>query len=154
MSSSFKNIPSVIRQKGKSQNGCYKKTKHAKFYEKRTVRTVTNVHLSENLACFVFSLPPFWDLPFSLVTDNKLRKKESYSIIASFTSMSYLEWGDIPLKKVFLKIYLQVYNLIKHVTWNSCDFCKIFKKIHFQSNLQTAASENSLESICNGTFFN
>ena len=25
----------VIRQKGKSQNGCYKKTKHAKFYVKR-----------------------------------------------------------------------------------------------------------------------
>ena len=27
---------SVIRQKGESQNGCYKKTKHAKFSEKRT----------------------------------------------------------------------------------------------------------------------
>ena len=28
-------ILSVIRQKGESQNGCYKKTKHAKFSEKR-----------------------------------------------------------------------------------------------------------------------
>ena len=27
---------SVIRQKGESQNGCFKKTKHAKFFEKRT----------------------------------------------------------------------------------------------------------------------
>ena len=27
---------SVIRQKGESQNGCYKKTKYAKFSEKRT----------------------------------------------------------------------------------------------------------------------
>ena len=26
---------SLIRQKGKSQNGCYKKTKHAKFFEKK-----------------------------------------------------------------------------------------------------------------------
>ena len=25
----------VIRQKGESQNGCFKKTKHAKFFEKR-----------------------------------------------------------------------------------------------------------------------
>ena len=30
---------SVIRQKGESQNGCYKKTKHAKFSEKRTFLT-------------------------------------------------------------------------------------------------------------------
>ena len=28
--------PSAIRQKSESQNGCYNKTKHAKFYEKRT----------------------------------------------------------------------------------------------------------------------
>ena len=27
---------SVIRQKDESQNGCYKKTKHAKFSEKQT----------------------------------------------------------------------------------------------------------------------
>ena len=30
---------SVIRQKGESQNGCFKKTKHAKFPEKRTFLT-------------------------------------------------------------------------------------------------------------------
>ena len=34
-----KNISSVIRQKGESQNGCFKKTKHAKFSEKRTFLT-------------------------------------------------------------------------------------------------------------------
>ena len=28
--------PSVIRQKSQSQNGCFKKTKHAKFSKKRT----------------------------------------------------------------------------------------------------------------------
>ena len=32
-------IRSVIRQKGESQNGCFKKTKHAKFSEKRTFLT-------------------------------------------------------------------------------------------------------------------
>ena len=31
-------ITSVIRQKGESQNGCFKKTKHAKFAEKRMIR--------------------------------------------------------------------------------------------------------------------
>ena len=30
---------SVIRQKGESQNGCFKKTKHAKFSTKRTFLT-------------------------------------------------------------------------------------------------------------------
>ena len=58
-------ISTAIRQKGKSQTGCYKKTKHAKFSEKRTVfnqiptrscgyQGVTNVPFSKNLACFVF----------------------------------------------------------------------------------------------------
>ena len=37
---------SVIRQKGKSQNGCFKKTKHAKFSEKRTFLTPWYAHQS------------------------------------------------------------------------------------------------------------
>ena len=52
---------SVIRQKGKSQNGDNKKTKQAKYPEKRTFLTAwyalsggKNVRFSENLACFVF----------------------------------------------------------------------------------------------------
>ena len=51
----------VIMQKGESQNGRYKKTKHAKFSEKRTFLTPdthtcaqSNIHFSENLVCFVF----------------------------------------------------------------------------------------------------
>ena len=62
---------SVIRQNGESQNGCFNKTKHAKFSEKRTfltpmIRTraclcqvVRNDRCSENLACFVFLKRPF-----------------------------------------------------------------------------------------------
>ena len=34
-----KNKSLVIRQKGESQNGCYKKIRHAKFSEKRTFLT-------------------------------------------------------------------------------------------------------------------
>ena len=29
----------VVRQKGESQNGCYKKTKHAKLFKKRKLFT-------------------------------------------------------------------------------------------------------------------
>ena len=36
---------SVIRQKGESQNGCFKKTKHAKFSEKRTFLTPWYAHV-------------------------------------------------------------------------------------------------------------
>ena len=71
---------SVIRQKGESQNGCFKNTKHAKFSEKHIsnplIRTrtcayqgVRNVRFLENLACFVFLKQPFWDSPFRLITD-------------------------------------------------------------------------------------
>ena len=36
---------SVIRQKGESQNGYNKKTKHAKFSEKRTFLTPSYIHV-------------------------------------------------------------------------------------------------------------
>ena len=64
---------SVIRQKGESQNGCFKKTKHAT----RTLayQGVRNVCFSENLACFVFLKHSFWDSAFCLITDEiQLRK--------------------------------------------------------------------------------
>ena len=35
----LKQMPSIIRQKGKSSNGCFKKIKHAKFSEKRSFLT-------------------------------------------------------------------------------------------------------------------
>ena len=35
---------SVIRQKGESQNRCFKKTKHAKFYEKQTFLALWYAH--------------------------------------------------------------------------------------------------------------
>ena len=50
---------SVIRQKGKSQNGCFKKTKHVKFSEKTNIsnpliRTVRNVHFFGKLGVLCF----------------------------------------------------------------------------------------------------
>ena len=61
----------IITEKGESQNGGNKKTKHTKFSEKANIsypliraRTceyqgVRNICFSESLACFVFLLPPF-----------------------------------------------------------------------------------------------
>ena len=51
---------SVIRQKYESQNGCNKKAKRAKFFEKQIFLTLpSSPKMLENLACFVFLLPPF-----------------------------------------------------------------------------------------------
>ena len=46
------NRSSVTRQKGESQNGCFKKTKHAKFSEKRTF--LTYVCVSGGKKCSFF----------------------------------------------------------------------------------------------------
>ena len=54
---------SVIRQKGESQNGCSKETKHANFSEKNehfltcAYQEVRHVRFSENLACCFLEIP-------------------------------------------------------------------------------------------------
>ena len=51
-------ILSVIRQKGESQNGCFKKTKHVKFSEKRIFLTTWYAH---NLFCWnTLALFPYY----------------------------------------------------------------------------------------------
>ena len=65
---------SVVRQKGESQNGCLKKTKHSKFSEKRKnvrvrIRGYEMFVFSENLVCFVFLKHPFRDSPICLITN-------------------------------------------------------------------------------------
>ena len=71
----MKSSSSVITQKGESQNGCYKKTKHAKLSGKQTFFTPWYAHggkkirFSKNLASFAFLKHPFWDSPFCLITD-------------------------------------------------------------------------------------
>ena len=69
---SSKNL-SVIKPKGESQNGRFKKTKHAKFSEKKkhfltpyppvtyvyAYQEVKNIRFLENLMCFVFLKHPF-----------------------------------------------------------------------------------------------
>ena len=47
-------ISPVIRQKSESQNGCFKKTKHAKFFEKGTFLTPWYPHVLEGKKCSFF----------------------------------------------------------------------------------------------------
>ena len=76
---------SVVRQKGESQNVCFKKTEHAKFSEKNEHSLAPNTHtyvrvsggkkylfFSENLRCLVFLKHPFWDSPFCLITEETI----------------------------------------------------------------------------------
>ena len=76
-------ISSVINQKGESQNGCFKKIKHAKFSEKRTFLTLwyayVPVRISEILACFIFLKHPFPDSPFCLIIDDIYLKKAIFN---------------------------------------------------------------------------
>ena len=89
-----------IRQKSESQKGGCKKTKHAQFSEKLTFLTPWYLHVRvrirgqemfvflENLACFVFLLPPSGYLPTSstwsgsksLLLNNQLRQVSSFSL--------------------------------------------------------------------------
>ena len=53
LQSSTNAMLSAIRQKCESQNGCYKKTNHAKFLTPWYAQWVRNVRFSENLVLFV-----------------------------------------------------------------------------------------------------
>ena len=89
---------SVIKQKGESQNGCFKKAKHATFSEKRTFTScayqgVRNVRFSENVARFVFLKHPFWDSLFCLVTDElKWKSKKFFHLVFSPKFILFLDY--------------------------------------------------------------
>ena len=131
---------SVIRQKGKSQNGCFKKTKHAKFSEKTNIfyplictqmcvyQGVKNVCFLENLACFVFLKHQFWNLPFCLITNEitlcfyfpqlfplvyktgNKKSKSSYLFLYLF----------IYLKQTWARVYLKSLNWVTREALQSC----------------------------------
>ena len=143
---------SVIRQKGESQNGCFKKTKHAKFSEK--------VRFSQNLACFVFLKHPFWDSPFSLITNEfnetvlvyllRILFKIKILILFHWTELQFISdyYGtDLPflhnLIRVFVIVQITVftihcaqfclvlYNLIKKAILGTCLY---FRLVLFESH--------------------
>ena len=72
-------LSSVIRQKGESQNGGYKKTKHAKFFKKQTFLTHS---FFQKIQCALFScntcfaIRPFVLLP--TISDIKFKRSLHY----------------------------------------------------------------------------
>ena len=79
---------SVIRQKAnlKSQSRGNKKAKHAKFSKK----SKHNVRFSENLACFAFLLPQFWDSPFCIITDEICQNPYTLKISVQKKGSAYI----------------------------------------------------------------
>ena len=83
---------SVIRQKGESQNGCFKKTKQCQIFQKTNIshpltRThtsayqgVRNVRFSEIWLAFFSWNTRFEIRPFVLLPTNYSRKERSWSI--------------------------------------------------------------------------
>ena len=81
-------LSSVIRQKGKCKNGCFKKTKHAEFPQNEHfllpdthtyVCVSGGINFSENLVCFVFLKHPFLDSPFCVITNELIVAIENFS---------------------------------------------------------------------------
>ena len=105
---------SVIWQEGKSQNGCFKKTKHAKISEKTNIsylliRTrnkwernqgVRNVRFAENLACFVFLKRPSSDSPFCFITNESYLQSSPPVEIkyrSSYVNWTCVTWAECPM---------------------------------------------------------
>ena len=67
---------SVIRQKGKSQNGCFKKTKHAKFPEKTNI-SYPLMFVFRKIWCALFSWNTRFEIrPFlALLPTNSVKKQ-------------------------------------------------------------------------------
>ena len=61
---------------------------------------VRNVCFSENLTCFVFLLPPFWDSPFCFITDEFLVTWAAFSN----RHCSKVGWHCCRKKQVFVNI--------------------------------------------------
>ena len=83
-------MSSVIRQKGESQNGCFKKTKYVKFSEKRTFLETPVLRfaflpycrLSSGLRSNVSTIFPDLSLRFTIFTLRTLKfKKNSFWVL-------------------------------------------------------------------------
>ena len=115
---------SLIRQKCESQNGCFKKTKQAKFSKKQIFLTPWYMCVSRSKKYFFFGKfgvlcflkHPFWDSSFWLITD-----VFSCDIVIIFRLYLYLE-------KIFESIccFSESSEKVSFRLWNSA------AQIHFQ----------------------
>ena len=108
----------VIRQKGESQSGGNKKTKYAKFLTPHTYHGVRNVRFSANFAYFVFLLPPFWDSPFCLITDD-------FAFFGRFNQGCHRFWKSWKSNGIFFVLEKSLKNIkvfqFSRKSWNFCN---------------------------------
>ena len=83
---------------------------------------VRNVRFSENLACFVFLLPPFWDSPFCLIANDLLcflieTRKDLDANLLMYINEHFL----FAVYKYYLEIVCEIFIFMDVVTLPS--FC-------------------------------
>ena len=115
---------SVIRQKGESQDRCFKKIKHAKFSEN------TYVCVSGGKKMFVFrkiwralfSSNTFWDLPFCLPTEEMITLMQRRRLVCRW----WIKWTK-PLTNFWICRCAPVCcSNIMQLNWTSL-FCQDWK---------------------------
>ena len=133
--------PSVIRQNGESLNGCYKRTKHAKFSEKRTFFTlwyaharvhtqgVTNVRFSEKFGplCFLVAavlrftiLPYYRRIRLWRMNDWKINDSNCITIPIFFFHRGLWLWNDVALGQMLVSFITGYCTLLlRYATWDT-----------------------------------
>ena len=108
---------SVIRQKGESQNGCFKKTKHAKFSEKRTCAY-------QGIKMFVFR--KIWRALFPWNTHFEIRPFALLLTIYCSKLILLLKLFNVLDEKYYLR-GLFIWWLIHKITlWSCCSYSLIY----------------------------
>ena len=108
---------SVIRQKGEPQNGCFKKTKHAKFSEKRKCAY-------QGIKMFVFR--KIWRALFSWNTHFEIRPFALLLTIYCSKLILLLKLFNVLDEKYYLR-GLFIWWLIHKITlWSCCSYSLIY----------------------------
>ena len=125
---------SLIKQKGKSENGCFKKKMHVKFSEKTNISTplirtrtcayrgVRNVSFFGKFDVFFFLKHLFWDSPFCLITKKYSSKLDLIS--RTILNESHMQRKHYTQKTLFLSIcnkdpvHRPIQNSVRHLRWN------------------------------------
>ena len=136
---------SVIRQKGESQNGYYKKTKLTKFSEKRTFLTPWYAHVRTFNKWFIFffqkSTAGMTEDQFEAIEDRleDFRSDNLKSLLSNINSTVFQK----NLKDLLVRFYSVLSSFPKAVV-RRCSTKYVFLKI----------SQNLQENTCVGVFFN
>ena len=108
-------ISSVIRQKGEPQNGCFKKTKHAKFFEKRIF--LTPLHTFLTYVCVSWGKKSsFFEKYGVLSVYQGVRNSRFSKNLACFVFLKHLFW-DSPFWLITNDLLDSVRYLVSTILW-------------------------------------